>query len=80
MHLYKTMKNFLMDYDSYLDFYANKIHIFNYTDILKLNAEEIVLALPEFTLTLKGKDFVVKQLEKREILIEGTIEMVEFTR
>lgn len=80
MHLYKTIKNFLMDYDSYLDFYDHKIHVFNYTDILKLNAEEIVLALPEYTLTLKGKDFVVKQLEKREILIEGTIETVEFTR
>lgn len=80
MHLYKTMKNFLMDYDYYIDIYDNKIHVFNYIDILKLNDEEIVLAMATFTLTLKGTSFVVKRLEKREILIEGVLEDVRFTR
>lgn len=80
MHLYKTMKNFLMDFDYYIDIYEEKIHVFNYIDIEKLTDTEIILAMPSFTLTLKGISFVVKRLEKREILIEGTLEDVRFTR
>lgn len=80
MHLYKTMKNFLMDFDYYIDIYKEKIHVFNYIDIEKLTSTEIILAMPSFTLTLKGISFVVKRLEKREILIEGTLEDVRFTR
>ncbi len=80
MHLYKTMRNFLMDFDYYIDLYEEKIHVFNYIDIVKLTDEEIVLAMPAFTLTLKGTKFVVKRLEKREILIEGTLEDVRFQR
>ena len=80
MHLYKTMKNFLMDFDYYIDLYENKIHVFNYIDIEKLTDGEIVLAMPSFTLSLIGTAFVVKKLEKREILIEGEIQDVRFTR
>lgn len=80
MHLYKTMKNFLMDFDYYIDIYEEKIHVFNYIDIEKLTDTEIILTMPSFTLTLKGISFVVKRLEKREILIEGTLEDVRFTR
>ena len=43
MHLYKTMRNFLLDFNYYIDIYENKIHVFNYIDILKLNNEEIKL-------------------------------------
>lgn len=80
MHLYKTMQNFLMDFDYYIDIYENKIHVFNYIDILKLTDEEIILSMPLFTLTLKGTSFVVKKLEKREILIEGILMDMGFLR
>lgn len=80
MHLYKTMKNFLMDFDYYIDIYEEKIHVFNYIDILKLTDTEIVLAMPSFTLTLKGTEFAVKRLEKREILIEGILEDMRLSR
>lgn len=78
MHLYKTMKNFLMDFDYYIDIYENKIHIFNYVDILKLHDTEISLKMPSFTIFLNGSNFVVKKLEKREILIEGTLLNMRF--
>lgn len=74
------MKNFLMDFNYYIDIYEEKIHVFNYIDIEKLTSTEIILAMPSFTLTLKGVSFVVKRLEKREILIEGILEDVRFTR
>lgn len=74
------MKNFLMDFNYYIDIYEEKIHVFNYIDIEKLTDTEIILTMPSFTLTIKGISFVVKRLEKREILIEGTLEDVRFTR
>ncbi len=79
-HLYKTMKNFLFDFNYYIDIYENKIHVFNYIDILKLNDQEIILAMPSFTLTIKGEHFAVKRLEKREILIDGILHQVGFSR
>ena len=80
MHLYKTMKNFLMDFDYYIDIFEQKIHIFNYVDILKLNDTEIQLLMPEFTLIITGSNFSVKQLEKREILLEGILENMRFKK
>ncbi len=80
MHLYKTMKNFLIDNDYYVDFYKNCIHVFGYIDIVKLTSEEIVLQMPSFSLNLTGNHFVVKALEKREILIEGDVLTVGFVR
>lgn len=80
MHLYKTMKNFLLDYDYYIDLYEKNIHVFNYIDIVKLTDTEIILTLPSFSLVLKGENFVVKRLEKREILVEGVLEDMRFQR
>lgn len=80
MHLYKTMKNFLMDFNYYIDIYEEKIHIFNYIDIEKLTDTEIILTMEFFRLDLKGNNFVVKRLEKREILIEGKIDEMRFLK
>lgn len=74
------MKNFLMDYNYYIDIYEKNIHVFNYVDILKLNDTEIKLLMPEFTLLITGNHFSVKQLEKREILLEGNLENVRFIK
>lgn len=80
MHLYKTMRNFLIDFDYYIDVYKNNIHVFGYVDILRLTSEEILLLMPSFKLKLTGNRFVVKALEKREILIEGEILEAGFVR
>lgn len=74
------MKNFLLDFDYYIDIYEDKIHVFNYTDIVKLTDTEITLTMPSFTLFLEGEHFVVKRLEKREILIHGILDNVRFSR
>ena len=80
VHLYETMKNFLLDFDYHIAVYENKIHVFNYVDIVKLTDKEIVLAMPSFSLVLRGENFAVKRLEKREILVEGRISNVGFQR
>ncbi len=80
MHLYKTMKNFLLDQDYYIDIFQDFIHVFNYIDILKLEETKVILDMPNFNLEIKGQDLVVKRLEKKEILIQGTIEGVNLKR
>lgn len=80
MHLYETMKNFLCDFDYHIAIYENRIHVFNYVDIIKLTDKEIILSMPSFSLVLIGENFAVKQLLKREILIEGTLNDVRFSR
>lgn len=80
MHLYKTMRNFLLDFNYYIDIYEKNIHIFNYVDILKLNDQEIKLLMPSFTLLITGHNFSVKRLEKREILLEGELDNVRFIK
>ncbi len=80
MHLYKTMKDFLMDFDYYIDIYEKNIHVFNYIDILKLNDQEIKLSMPGFILEIYGTQFSVKRLEKREILLMGNLESVRFVK
>ena len=74
------MKNFLCDFDYHIAIYEEKIHVFNYVDIVKLTDREIVLAMPSFSLVLKGENFPVKRLEKREILVEGYLEDMRFSR
>lgn len=80
VHLYKTMKNFLMDFDYYIDIYEDNIHVFNYIDILRLNETEITFAMNGFKLQITGENFTVKRLEKREILIQGKMDNVRFLR
>ncbi len=47
---------------------------------MKLTSEEIILQMPSFSLNLSGNHFVVKALEKKEILIEGDVLTVGFVR
>lgn len=74
------MKSFLLDQDYYIDIFKDCIHVFNYVDIIKLEAQKIILTMDEFTLEIKGSNLVVKRLEKKEILIKGIIEGVNLIR
>ena len=80
MHLYKTMRDFLMDKDYYIDIFEKYIHVFNYVDIIKLESKKIIITMDGFNLEIDGTDLVVKRLEKKEILIEGVVLKVGFIR
>ncbi len=80
MRLVNKVRNFLVDQEYYIDIYDNKIHIFHYIDILKLEDEEIILALEHFKLILTGANFRVSRLENQEIMISGILENLKFIR
>ncbi len=76
MHLYKTMKSFLLDQNYFIDMWENYIHVYGLVDIDVLGEKQIVLILEKFKLNLKGQDFRVLKLTKQEILIQGILEGV----
>lgn len=80
MKLLNHVRGFLIDQEYYIDIYENKIHVFHYIDILKLQDEEIILQMSDFKLVLKGVNFRVSRLENREILISGVLDSLEMIR
>ena len=74
MHLYKTMKSFLMDQNYYMDMWEKYVHVYGIVDIITLEEKQVILVLEKFKLNLKGFGFRVLKLTKNEILVEGTLE------
>ena len=68
-----NLKNFLIDKDYYIDLYDNKLHAFNYLELLKLSDDNINLKFSNFILEVTGNDLKISQLNKEEILISGNI-------
>lgn len=80
MQLVNRVRNFLIDDDYYIDLYENFIHVFSYEDILQLRENEVVLQMNSFQLVLKGSHFLVKKLEKKELLLQGVLEELKMIR
>ncbi len=80
MRMIKNLQNFLYDQDYFIDIYNNCLHVYYYDDLLNLNSSSIELKLKEFTLKIEGKDLVVREMDKHEILIKGIIENMRFER
>ncbi len=78
MHLYKNIKNFLFDQNYFISIWDKYLHIYEFTDILKLTEEEIALQLENFKLLVKGSDFRILKLTKNEILASGNILEMRF--
>lgn len=80
MRIYKNIKNFLYDQEYFIDIFNNLIHVYYYEKIIHLASDLITLKLNTFTLEITGKDLVVKQMDKKEILIQGIIDNLRFIR
>ena len=73
MHLYKTLKNFLLDQEYYIDFWKKNIHVYGFSKIEVLQEERILLTIKDFELEILGTDFRVLKLTNNEILIQGNL-------
>lgn len=73
MHLYKTIKNFLLDQDYFIDLWKNYVHVYGFNKIEILQETKIVLTIQDFQLEITGHDFRVLKLTKQEILIQGNL-------
>ena len=74
------MKNFLMDKDYYIDIFNNKLHAFNYIELIKIGNDNIKLQFTDFMLDISGNNLKISQMNKEEILIVGIINNIGIER
>ena len=73
MHIKDTLINFLYDKEYFISIYENYIHVFNYEELVSLTSKLIILKMDKFNLEIKGDNLFITKMEKREILIKGSI-------
>ena len=73
MKFYNALSDFLYDKNYFITLFENKIHVFRYVQLLKLDSEEIVLGMADFKLTVVGSELIISQMNSEEIIIQGNI-------
>ena len=73
MHIYKTIKNFLLDQDYYIDLWQENIHIYGFQKIDVLQENRAVFVLEKLSLEILGNNFRVLKLTNKEILLQGSL-------
>ena len=80
MKIVNNLENFLKDQDYYIDIFKNFFHVYDYLSLNTLTDTLIEIKLKDFNLIIEGSNLVVRSMDKREILISGTINLVRFLR
>ena len=80
MKIVNNLENFLKDQDYYIDIFKNFFHVYDYLSLNTLTDTLIEIKLKDFNLIIEGSNLVVRSMDKREILISGTINLVRLLR
>lgn len=73
----ETLSNYLKT-DSYrISLLKNKIHILNYKSIIDISNDEVLVKVEGTIVKIYGSDFKLLKLEKKELLINGSIKRIE---
>ena len=73
----EILKNYLRGEEYYIILYSSFIYIFNYKKIIKFTDKFISLKLDNMKVNIYGNDLLITKLEKKELLIKGSILKVE---
>ena len=71
------LKNYLRNEGYYIVLYSNYAYIYNYLEIIKFTDKLIILKLKDLKIHIKGTNMLITKMEKKELLIKGTINNVE---
>ena len=74
---YNYLRNFLDPIDFHIDINSKMIHITHYEKILTLGSNKIIIKAKSRKITLEGRDFSLKKLADRELLILGSLNNLE---
>ena len=78
MNLFKDFRNYMLEEDFKINYQNNKLYIVNYLDISHFDSNKIIINKKDGSLIVNGKDLVISKLLSDELLIEGSIEKIEF--
>ncbi len=78
MNFIDNLRNIVLEEEFKINYLKNKIYIINYLDISHFDNNKIIISYKEGTVSISGRNLVVSKLVKDELLIEGSIEKIEF--
>ena len=78
MSLIKNMREYLLEQEFKINYFNNKLDIVNYTNISHFDSNKIMLNHSKGSVIVSGNNLYVSKLLSDEILIEGSIEKIEF--
>ena len=78
MSLMKDLRSFVMEEEFKISYIHNKLDIINYIDISHFDSNKIIVNSSHGSVAVSGKNLVVSKLLSDELLIEGSIEKIEF--
>lgn len=73
MKFYNALSDFLYDKNYFITIFEDKLHVFRYSQLVKLTAKEIILSLRDFQLFVNGENLIISQMNNEEIIIQGKI-------
>ncbi len=75
--MFDRVKNYIVDNEFRLTLYIDMIHIMNYTKIISLDDNRIVIASLTKRVTITGNHLHLNRLLDEEILIKGQVDAIE---
>lgn len=73
-----NLRNYILENEFKIVYLSNKLDIVNYSDISHFDNNKIIINYNEGSVLISGKNLVVSKLLKDELLIEGSIDKLEF--
>lgn len=78
MGLLRKFENLVLENEFKINYISNCLNIVNYLDISHFDSNKIMVNYKDGIVTVLGKNLVVSRLVSDELLIEGSIDKIEF--
>lgn len=78
MVLLRKFENIVLENEFKINYISNCLNIVNYLDISHFDNNKIMVNYKDGIVTVLGKNLVVSRLVSDELLIEGSIDKIEF--
>lgn len=78
MSIIKEMRQFILEQDFKITYLNNKLDILNYTNISHFDSNKIIINYAKGSVVVAGENLIISKLLSDELLIEGSIQKIEF--
>lgn len=75
--IFNSLRNYVKDNSCKINIEDNQVHVMNYDKIVIFDDSNIVIKLVKKTLSVKGNDLIINKLMDDELLIKGSIKLIE---
>jgi sporulation protein YqfC len=73
----KRIRNYIKNNDFSINIWSDSLYVNNFTDIISLENECVILSYYKGTLIIKGDNITIKKLSYDEILLYGNIKEIK---